>query len=67
MSQLDVSITFSHLVIFLICFYIFLHFITISLIKYWYNQKLRSLEYEELTKELSKLDNTIFIKRILKL
>lgn len=67
MSQLDVSISFSHLIVFLVCFYIFLHYITISLIKYWYNQKLRSLEYEELSKELKRLDNTIFIKKILKL
>nr|AER54597.1 ATP synthase F0 subunit 8 [Nemopsis bachei] len=67
MSQLDVSITFSHFFVFAFCFYVFLHYITVFLIKFWYNQKLRSLEHEELSLQLKKIDNTIFIKRILKL
>lgn len=67
MSQLDTSISFSHFFGLILCFYVFLHYITIILIKFWYNQKLRSLEQEELEKQLEKLDNSILIKRILKL
>nr|YP_004940448.1 ATP synthase F0 subunit 8 [Clava multicornis]AER54457.1 ATP synthase F0 subunit 8 [Clava multicornis] len=67
MSQLDISISFSHLIGLVICFYIFLHYVSILLVRFWYNQKLRSLDYEELNIELNKLDNSIFIKRILKL
>ena len=67
MSQLDISISFSHLCGLIFCFYVFLHYITVVLIKFWYNQKLRSLNHEELSIQLNKIDNTIFIKRILKL
>lgn len=67
MSQLDISISFSHLFGLLLCFYVFIHYISVNLIQYWYNSKLRSLNYEELSIELEELDNTIIIKRILKL
>nr|ALO20672.1 ATP synthase F0 subunit 8 [Catablema vesicarium] len=67
MSQLDVSISFSHLLGLIFCFYIFLHYVTILLVQFWYNQKLRSLDHEELSIQLEKLDNTVLIKRILKL
>nr|CUS58602.1 TPA: ATP synthase F0 subunit 8 [Podocoryna carnea] len=67
MSQLDISISFSHLIGLVICFYIFIHYVSVLLIRFWYNQKLRSLDYEDLSVELKKLDDTIFIKRILKL
>nr|ALO20685.1 ATP synthase F0 subunit 8 [Leuckartiara octona] len=67
MSQLDVSISFSHLFGLLFCFYIFLHYITIVLVQFWYNKKLRSLDHEELSIQLEKIDNTFFVKRILKL
>ena len=67
MSQLDTSIAFSHLCGLVLCFYIFVHYITIILIQFWYNQKLRSLDDEELSKELEELDKTIILKKILKL
>nr|CUS58564.1 TPA: ATP synthase F0 subunit 8 [Hydractinia symbiolongicarpus] len=67
MSQLDLSISFSHLIGLIICFYIFLNFVTILLVKFWYNQKVRSLDFEELDNQLNKIDSNIFIKRILKL
>lgn len=67
MSQLDLSISFSHLIGLIICFYIFLNFVTILLVKFWYNQKVRSLDFEELDNQLNKVDSNIFIKRILKL
>nr|ALO20633.1 ATP synthase F0 subunit 8 [Melicertum octocostatum] len=67
MSQLDVSISFSHLCGLIICFYVFIHYVTIILIQFWYNQKLRSLSEEELMIQLEKLDNTVVLKRILKL
>ena len=67
MSQLDISISFSHLIGFLLCFYIFIHYVMIIVIQYWYNEKLRNLSQDELAKELTKIDNSILIKRILKL
>ena len=67
MSQLDISISFSHLFGLLFCFYLFIHYISINLIQYWYNNKLRSLSHEDLSLELKELDNTVIIKRILKL
>jgi len=67
MSQLDISISFSHLIGLLICFYIFIHYIMIIVIQYWYNEKLRNLSQDELVQELTKIDNSILIKRILKL
>ena len=67
MSQLDVSISFSHLCGLIFCFYIFIHYMSILLIQFWYNKKLRSLNDQELLEELSKLDKTIILKKILKL
>lgn len=67
MSQLDVSISFSHLCGLIFCFYIFIHYMSILLIQFWYNKKLRSLNDQELSKELSKLDKTVILKKILKL
>lgn len=67
MSQLDISISFSHLVVFLICFNIFIYWVGVNLLRYWYNIKLRSLEEEELTKQLDKLDNIVYLRKILKL
>lgn len=67
MSQLDVSISLSHFFGLLFCFYMFLHYVTIILIRFWYNQKLRLLEYECLEEQIGKLDSINLIKRILKL
>ena len=67
MSQLDISISFSQLIGLLFCFYMFLHYVIVLVVRYWYNKKLRSLSEEELSKEWVKIDNSIIIKRILKL
>lgn len=67
MSQLDVSISFSHLFGLILCFYIFIHYVAITLIQFWYNQKLRFLSDDELSNELNKLDKTVILKKILQL
>jgi hypothetical protein len=67
MSQLDFSITFPHFFGFLFCFYIFTHYLVVVLVRFWYNQKLRDLTEDELAEELKRVDNSVFIKRILKL
>ena len=67
MSQLDVSISFSNLIGLLFCFSLFIYFVIVITVQYWYNEKLRNMNQEELSKELIKIDNSIIIKRILKL
>nr|YP_009905961.1 ATP synthase F0 subunit 8 [Spirocodon saltatrix]QLH56854.1 ATP synthase F0 subunit 8 [Spirocodon saltatrix] len=67
MSQLDISISFSQIIGLLFCFYIFIHYIVVLTIQFWYNKKLRSLGFEDFNLECEKLDNSILIKRILKL
>jgi len=44
MSQLDISIFYSHLLGLLLILYIFAHFAVIILSTYYYNTKLRNLE-----------------------
>jgi hypothetical protein len=64
MSQLDISIFYSHLFGLLITFYIFAHFVIIILTNYYYNNKLRSLELEEKSKsfkEINKVDTLLKI------
>lgn len=67
MSQLDISITFSHFCGLVLFLYVFLYYMVTLLIKFWYNKKLRSLDNENLRQELNKLDNNLIIKKILKL
>lgn len=67
MSQLDISISFSQIIGLLFCFYLFLHYVIILMVQHWYNKKLRSLSEEDFDKEWAKIDNSIIIKRILKL
>lgn len=67
MSQLDVSISFSNLIGLLFCFFVFIYFVVVITVQYWYNNKLRNLSSGELSKELIKIDNSVIIKRILKL
>lgn len=67
MSQLDLSISFSHLLGLMICFYVFLHYTTVLIIQYWYNDKLRSLEEDEMKKEVKEIEKSIVLKKILKL
>lgn len=65
MSQLDISIFYSHLFGLLLTFYIFSHFIVIILINFYYNMKLRGLEIEEGIIEKVSSNNTEIITRIL--
>lgn len=67
MSQLDLSISFSHLLGLIMCFYIFLHYATVLMIQYWYNNKLRSFEKDEMKKEIEEIEKSIILKKILKL
>ena len=47
MSQLDVSIFYSHLLGLLLTLYIFSHFAVIIISTYYYNYKLRNIESQE--------------------
>lgn len=67
MSQLDVTISFSQLIGLIFFLYIFFYYVVILVIQYWYNDKLRNLSSQDLNKEFKKLDNTIILKRILKI
>nr|WJJ70016.1 ATP synthase F0 subunit 8 [Physonectae sp.] len=66
MSQLDMSISFYHIIGLILCFYIFIHLVLIILTKYLYNKKIR-LNNIDLKIFLSNKDNINFIKRILKI
>jgi len=57
MSQLDISIFYSHLFGLLLMIYIFAHFVVIILTNYYYNNKLRnyndditSINFEQINK-----------------
>ena len=67
MSQLDLSISFSHLLGLIVCFYVFLHYTTILIIQYWYNNKLRLFEEDEMKKEIEEIEKSLILKKILKL
>nr|ALO20698.1 ATP synthase F0 subunit 8 [Tiaropsis multicirrata] len=54
MSQLDISIFYSHLFGLLLTFYIFAHFVVIVLTNYYYNNKSRNISEE--VKELESSD-----------
>jgi len=47
MSQLDISIFYSHLLGLLLTLYVFAHFAVIIVSTYYYNFKLRSIEDQE--------------------
>ena len=64
MSQLDMSISFNNVIALVICFYIFLHYVVVL---FWYNQKLRLLSEEELLIQFNEIDNSIILKKILKM
>lgn len=64
MSQLDISIFYSHLFGLLLILYIFAHFVVIILTNYYYNNKLRNLSSDELkldSSEVNKLNTLIKI------
>lgn len=65
MSQLDVSIFYSHLFGLLLTFYIFSHFVVMILINFYYNMKLRALEIEDSLMKKVSSNNAEIINRIL--
>nr|YP_010890002.1 ATP synthase F0 subunit 8 [Stephalia dilata]WJJ69989.1 ATP synthase F0 subunit 8 [Stephalia dilata] len=66
MSQLDMSISFYHIIDLILCFYIFIHLISIILVKYSYNKKVRLSNLDFKNFSINE-DNLGFIKRILKI
>ena len=64
MSQLDISIFYSHLFGLLLTLYIFSHFVVLVLITYYYNFKVRNLEdYTQsvITKDINNVNTLIKI------
>lgn len=67
MSQLDFSITFSHFSGFVMCFYVFSHYMAGLLIRFWYNQKARVASEVVSSETQAHADHSVFLKRILTL
>lgn len=67
MSQLDFSITFSHFMGFTVCFYVFSHSMVTMLTQFWYNQKVRALTEASTERPVERVENSVFLKRILTL
>lgn len=65
MSQLDLSIFYSHLFALLLTFYIFSHFAVLILTTYYYNNKLRDLESDQELIEMEKISNVNTLIKIL--
>nr|YP_010890149.1 ATP synthase F0 subunit 8 [Stephanomia amphytridis]WJJ70197.1 ATP synthase F0 subunit 8 [Stephanomia amphytridis] len=66
MSQLDMSISFYHITGLIFCFYIFIHLVSIILIKHNYNKKVR-LSIISLEDFLVNENYLNFIKKIFKI
>lgn len=65
MSQLDISIFYSHLFALLLTFYIFSHFIVLVLSTYYFNDKLRNLESESESIKVENVNNVVTLMKIL--
>nr|YP_010036176.1 ATP synthase F0 subunit 8 [Blackfordia virginica]QQW46705.1 ATP synthase F0 subunit 8 [Blackfordia virginica] len=65
MSQLDISIFYSHLLGLLLVLYIFSHFSVIILSTYYYNYKLRNLEEKSETIFFGKVNKIDTLNKIL--
>lgn len=65
MSQLDISIFYSHLFGLLLTFYIFAHFVVIILKNYYYNNKLRNYSDDVLELESSEVNKLNTLIKIL--
>ena len=65
MSQLDISIFYSHLFGLLLTFYIFSHFIVLILTNYYYNYKLRNLESKIKFIKIENINNVNTLMKIL--
>nr|QPF96864.1 ATP synthase F0 subunit 8 [Eutima sp. BMK-2020] len=64
MSQLDVSIFYSHLLILLISLYIFSHFAVIILSTYYYNGKIRFIKNYHITRSTENKGNVSILLKI---
>ena len=65
MSQLDISIFYSHLFGLLLIIYIFSHFVVIILSNYYYNIKLRNYKDDNLSVESSQINKVNTLLKIL--
>ena len=65
MSQLDISIFYSHLFGLLLVFYIFSHFVVLVLVNFYYNTKIRYIELKSSQLEIIEGSNTNIIIKIL--
>lgn len=65
MSQLDFAITYSHFAGFVVCFYIFCHYMGALLLQFWANQKLRACAITPEQAATVHTDATVLVKRIL--
>ena len=65
MSQLDISIFYSHLFCLLLSLYIFSHIAVMIVINYYYNMKVRNLENESLSSIEKSSNNTNILIKIL--
>ena len=65
MSQLDISIFYSHLFGLLLVFYIFSHFVVLVLVNFYYNTKIRDIELKSSQLEIIEGSNTNIIIKIL--
>lgn len=63
MSQLDISIFYSHLFCLLFSLYVFSHIAVMIVINYYYNDKVREIENGVLfTKEITSNNTNILVK-----
>jgi len=65
MSQLDISIFYSHLFCLLLSLYVFSHVAVMIVINYYYNMKVRELENESLSSIEKSSNNTNILIKIL--
>ena len=65
MSQLDISIFYSHLFCLLLSLYIFSHIAVVIVINYFYNLKVRELENEFTSSMEENSNNTSILIKIL--
>lgn len=65
MSQLDISIFYSHLFGLLLVIYVFSHFVVIILSNYYYNIKLRNYKDDNLSVESSQINKVDTLLKIL--
>jgi len=65
MSQLDLSIFYSHLITLIVLLYIFSHFAVVILINYYYNDKIRNIIEDKKEYHLNEASNIKILVKIL--